>query len=413
MYRRHPRPRSPIVTARFRPVVAAVAAAVLTVKLAACQAAGGGSADREASPATNQPSAPAPGAAAGEFGTMGGGRDIPAIPEIVVPDVTTLTKSAQKINAVFGPLADPGKGIIVTGAVCDGKGNVTNGSSLTTVGGQPSRVDTADRSTVNNGDGSGRHDDPASSVVINGDGSGRYDDAGLSIVINADGSGRYDTDAVSVVLNGDGSGRYDDVGISIVNHGDGSGRYDDVGISIVINADGSGRYDTPELSVVNDGKGGGTYMSGTVTEKRRMDPMPRLAKVGKFPPVRSLKPIGSNCGNLIRFEDRVLFDFGSVELRPDAGPALDAAAKAAKSVLSTIQINGHTDSIGSDASNNELSVRRAQAVAKALAERGVTAHLETKGFGESQPVAPNTIDGKDNPAGRQLNRRVDLVLPTG
>lgn len=74
-------------------------------------------------------------------------------------------------------------------------------------------------------------------------------------------------------------------------------------------------------------------------------------------------------------------------------------------------MNGHTDSIGNDGYNVDLSARRAQAVADALADRGVGASLAVKGYGESQPVAANTIKGKDNPAGRQLNRRVELVLP--
>jgi OOP family OmpA-OmpF porin len=138
-----------------------------------------------------------------------------------------------------------------------------------------------------------------------------------------------------------------------------------------------------------------------------------VTKAGRFPSVRSLKPIGSNCGTLIRLEDRVLFDFDSADLRADAGPVLDAVAKVAKPATGTIKVNGHTDSIGSDGYNDDLSLRRARAVAKALTDRGIGGgQLAVKAFGETQPVAPNTVEGKDNPAGRQLNRRVDVVIPS-
>ena len=77
----------------------------------------------------------------------------------------------------------------------------------------------------------------------------------------------------------------------------------------------------------------------------------------------------------------------------------------------SIEVDGHTDSKGADAYNLELSQRRAATVAKALQGDGLTAPLTIHGFGETQPVAPNTLKGADNPVGRQLNRRVELVIP--
>jgi len=70
-------------------------------------------------------------------------------------------------------------------------------------------------------------------------------------------------------------------------------------------------------------------------------------------------------------------------------------------------IEGHTDSRGSDSYNIQLSKRRANTVKAYLQNRGVTNEIITKGIGETQPKAPNKMpDGKDNPNGRKLNRRV-------
>lgn len=75
-----------------------------------------------------------------------------------------------------------------------------------------------------------------------------------------------------------------------------------------------------------------------------------------------------------------------------------------------VQVAGHTDSTGSASYNQQLSERRAQAVANYLISRGVApARLTTIGYGETQPVASN-----DTPDGRRQNRRVEIVLtPTG
>ena len=66
--------------------------------------------------------------------------------------------------------------------------------------------------------------------------------------------------------------------------------------------------------------------------------------------------------------------------------------------------------IGTDTYNQALSEKRARTVADALRTRGVKGTLSAKGFGESRPVAPNELNGRDNPAGRQLNRRVEIFV---
>ena len=113
----------------------------------------------------------------------------------------------------------------------------------------------------------------------------------------------------------------------------------------------------------------------------------------------------------------VLFDFDKAELRADAARSLDKAAELLKSYpQAPIDVVGHTDGKGGDAYNDALSQRRAAAVAAALQSR-TGRPIATRGMGKRQPVAPNTTpDGRDDPGGRQRNRRVQIVigaLPVG
>jgi outer membrane protein OmpA-like peptidoglycan-associated protein len=111
-------------------------------------------------------------------------------------------------------------------------------------------------------------------------------------------------------------------------------------------------------------------------------------------------------GLIVNMSD-VLFDTGSYTLKPAAREKL---AKISGILLAhpglTLQIEGHTDSVGSDEFNQQLSERRADTVRDFLAEQGVAASAITaRGFGKTQPVATN-----DTAEGRQLNRRVELVV---
>ncbi|GAA5167764.1 OmpA family protein [Ornithinimicrobium tianjinense] len=74
----------------------------------------------------------------------------------------------------------------------------------------------------------------------------------------------------------------------------------------------------------------------------------------------------------------------------------------------TVEIGGHTDSVSDEAYNQELSEKRAQAVADVLAQARPDLQLDVKGYGESQPVADNERGGEDHPEGRALNRRVEI-----
>ena len=110
----------------------------------------------------------------------------------------------------------------------------------------------------------------------------------------------------------------------------------------------------------------------------------------------------------------ILFAFDSARIRPAAERALSRVALVIREVRPRrVRIEGHTDALGSDAYNLKLSLRRARAVRDWLVRRGgISARLlRVAGFGERRPVAPNRLpDGSDNPAGRRLNRRVEVIL---
>ena len=94
-------------------------------------------------------------------------------------------------------------------------------------------------------------------------------------------------------------------------------------------------------------------------------------------------------------------------MKPEFRPALDQVAQTLASYQSTfVAIAGHTDSVGSDATNQRLSEQRAMAVADYLTYQGVNkARVTTRGFGKSFPIASNDTD-----AGRAQNRRVEIKL---
>lgn len=99
------------------------------------------------------------------------------------------------------------------------------------------------------------------------------------------------------------------------------------------------------------------------------------------------------------------FDVGRSAIKPQMRPVLDQFAQGLDPTM-RVRIVGHTDSTGSDAINNPLSVDRAQSVRDYLAGRGVApARVETTGRGSREPVADN-----GNDAGRAQNRRVEIFL---
>jgi outer membrane protein OmpA-like peptidoglycan-associated protein len=122
--------------------------------------------------------------------------------------------------------------------------------------------------------------------------------------------------------------------------------------------------------------------------------------------VDQLKATPTSRGLVLTLGD-VLFDTGRSELNPGSSRKLDQLAQfLSEHKERRVQIDGFTDSVGSDSYNEELSRRRADAVKSALLVRGIdSSRISTQGYGKAYPVANNTDSG-----GRQLNRRVEVVI---
>ena len=114
----------------------------------------------------------------------------------------------------------------------------------------------------------------------------------------------------------------------------------------------------------------------------------------------------SNDGN-VRIAQAVLFAPGSATIAEQFIPVLELGSSVM--VLNpqvTMFVEGHTDSVGSDSSNQILSEDRAQAVVDYLVDRGIDpSRLVAVGFGESRPIADN-----ETAEGQQLNRRIEVRL---
>jgi outer membrane protein OmpA-like peptidoglycan-associated protein len=109
----------------------------------------------------------------------------------------------------------------------------------------------------------------------------------------------------------------------------------------------------------------------------------------------------------IEIPSDISFDTGRADIRPEMRPILDRFAEGLRAdPNATVRIIGHTDSTGSDAVNNPLSVSRAAAVRDYLIDRGVSPNrIVIDGRGSREPVADNAT-----PQGRAQNRRVEIFM---
>jgi len=370
---------------------------------------------------TQDPKTAAPGSSAGAVPGFADG-EIPPVPLFTLPDLSLLHAYDDAFTVRFADIANTYPGLTVAPAACDDSGSrITSDGAILAYGDGSTSYTGADGTTVLNfGDGSGSyHGADGTEIVNNGNGSGTYHGAdGTQVVNDGGGTGSYTSpDGTEMKIYGDGAGWYHAPdGSETTNYGNGAGTYQGAdGSEIVNKGDGTGSYRGSDGgTIVNDGAGTATVTdsSGT-TRKVDADPLPTVPPLGNFPPIEALTPQAA-CGVAITVDAGLLFDFGDDRLRPEAQVVLATVAQVLQdNDVPAATVEGHTDSLGGDNLNQTLSKSRADAVANALRSAGVTCDLDVTGYGSSRPVALNTNpDGTDNPAGRQLNRRVEIFIRT-
>lgn len=150
-----------------------------------------------------------------------------------------------------------------------------------------------------------------------------------------------------------------------------------------------------------------------VVEKRIRIVSPDQAQVifrmgkGGISPVA--KKLGMTRVLVFEYAEKVCFDSGKADLKPDALPVLAKQAEILNQYFpkAVAYVCGYTDATGGEAFNDKLSLQRAEAVRNFLVNQKVDgARLKTQGFGKQFEVAPNTTA-----EGRALNRRTEVILP--
>lgn len=208
-------------------------------------------------------------------------------------------------------------------------------------------------------------------------------------------------------------------------------------VSMVLNADdsGNGEYSSNprfEVALPLDRVGGGSVPEASALSGMTSVPVSRFGPASgggagfraannassSLQSVEKLKSdlgaVETERGTVVSLAGDVTFDFDKATIRDAAKPNLDRLAQlVAAGSAGQIAVEGHTDAKGDDDYNKRLSEARAEAVKAYLIGKGAEAsRLRTIGLGELRPVAPNAKpDGSDDKAGRQRNRRVEVILP--
>jgi outer membrane protein OmpA-like peptidoglycan-associated protein len=131
--------------------------------------------------------------------------------------------------------------------------------------------------------------------------------------------------------------------------------------------------------------------------------------------IQAIKQESLPCESRISVGADALFDFDRSDLRSDATETLEKLGPIIRRFgTHPIEIDGHTDGIGSLSYNQQLSEARAETVKTWLVKQDfIPVSTPIQGYGKTRPIAPNkNPDGSDNPVGRQRNRRVEILIKT-
>lgn len=176
--------------------------------------------------------------------------------------------------------------------------------------------------------------------------------------------------------------------------------------SLITDAQGKYSYILPQFATLKiNGNANGYYTNNFTTG------MPADKNMIEFTnSTLCLQPIVVNQAVVV---NNVYYDYDKATLRAESYVELDKLIEffdANPNIV--VELSAHTDSRGSDAYNERLSDARAKSVVDYLVSKGIDrSKLIAKGYGESQPVAPNeNADGSDNPEGRQQNRRTEFKV---
>ncbi|TFH85358.1 OmpA family protein [Billgrantia azerbaijanica] len=164
-------------------------------------------------------------------------------------------------------------------------------------------------------------------------------------------------------------------------------------------------YATSSESDEDDGAAIGSTAGATIGALLCVDRTPKAEPEPAPMPEPEPEPAPEPEFEPVVLSSDVNFAFDSAELRPEASTRLDeVAARLRENPEITVTIEGHTDSVGSNEYNRDLSQRRADSVRDYLVSQGIAANrMRTIGYGEERPVATNDTD-----AGRAQNRRVEI-----
>ena len=343
--------------------------------------------------------------------------EIPAIEMPVLPDLLITEKPNAKFKLDITKDLASVPGVTVTPVKIE-DGSIVSGNTVAQTGkGGSGQMSDGKKVVQTDGDGSGQYTDGNIVIQTDGDGNGQYinNKTGISLQADKDGSGQFRDEKNDIVLqvDSDGSGQYSDGmrKISIMVSQDGSATYNyNTGEVIIRNhGDGSGSYknETLNMKIYNEGKGKADIRVNG--EKIIVDAEP-LEKAGKLPtlsPIPAVPPIEAN-SVMIKLDSGVLFDVNKYNIRQDANDVLMKLIDVLKKAkVEKFEIYGHTDSDDTDEYNQVLSENRANSVKDFLIKNGITANITTTGFGEKKPIATNSTK-----EGKQLNRRVEIVIPT-